>query len=106
MDFELTEEHRLLEQSVREWAGREVAPRIRELDRAHRFDRGLLPQMASLGLLGISVPEAQGGSGMDYLALGLAWVSTRSRFSAGVPTIRRPATWCRRRRVSASPPLP
>ena len=72
MDFELTEEHQLLEQSVREWAGREVAPRIRELDRAHRFDRGLLPQMASLGLLGISVPVEQGGAGMDYLALGLA----------------------------------
>jgi glutaryl-CoA dehydrogenase (non-decarboxylating) len=72
MDFEFTEEHRLLEQSVREWAGREVAPRIRELDRAHRFDRGLLPQMASLGLLGISVPVEQGGAGMDYLALGLA----------------------------------
>ena len=72
MDFELAEEHRLLEQSVREWAGREVAPRIRELDRAHRFDRGLLPQMASLGLLGISVPVEQGGAGMDYLALGLA----------------------------------
>ena len=72
MDFELTEEHRLLEQSVREWAGREVAPRIRELDRAHRFDRGLLPQMASLGLLGISVPVEHGGSGMDYVALGLA----------------------------------
>ena len=35
MDFELTDEHRLVEQSVREWAGREVAPRIRELDRAH-----------------------------------------------------------------------
>jgi len=72
MDFEFSEEHRLLEQSVREWAGREVAPRIRELDRAHRFDRGLLPQMASLGLLGISVPVEQGGAGMDYLALGLA----------------------------------
>jgi len=57
---------------VREWAGREVAPRIRELDRAHRFDRGLLPQMASLGLLGISVPVEQGGAGMDYVALGLA----------------------------------
>ena len=72
MDFELSEEHRLVEQSVREWAGREVAPRIRELDRAHRFDRGLLPQMASLGLLGISVPVEQGGAGMDYLALGVA----------------------------------
>ena len=35
MDFELSEEHRLVEQSVREWAGREVAPRIRELDRQY-----------------------------------------------------------------------
>src|SRR5215510_16544509 len=72
LDFELTEEQRLVEQSVREWAGREVAPRIRELDRAHQFDRGLLPQMASLGLLGISVPQKYGGAGMDYLALGIA----------------------------------
>src|SRR5918992_2497842 len=71
-DLELTEEHGLLEQSVREWAGREVAPRIRELDRAHTFDRGILPQMASLGLLGISVPQEYGGAGMDYVALGLA----------------------------------
>jgi glutaryl-CoA dehydrogenase (non-decarboxylating) len=72
LDFDLTDEQRLLEQSVREWAGREVAPRIRELDRAHRFDRGILPQMARLGLLGISVPAQYGGAGMDYLCLGLA----------------------------------
>src|SRR5439155_18807658 len=72
LDFDLTEEQRLLEQSVREWAGREVAPRIRELDRAHRFDRNILPQMASLGLLGISVPAEYGGAGMDYISLGLA----------------------------------
>jgi glutaryl-CoA dehydrogenase (non-decarboxylating) len=72
MNFDLSNEHRLLEQSVREWAGREVAPRIRELDRAHRFDRGLFPQMAELGLLGICVPEEYGGAGMDYLCLGLA----------------------------------
>ena len=72
LDFELTEEQRLLEQSVREWAGREVAPRIRELDRAHTFDRGVFPQMAALGLLGISVPQEYGGAGMDYICLGLA----------------------------------
>jgi glutaryl-CoA dehydrogenase (non-decarboxylating) len=71
-DLELTDEHRLLEQSVREWAGREVAPRIRELDRAHRFDPNILPQMAALGLLGISVPAEYGGAGMDYISLGLA----------------------------------
>jgi glutaryl-CoA dehydrogenase (non-decarboxylating) len=72
LNLELTEEQRLLEQSVREWAGREVAPRIKDLDRAHTFDPRILPQMADLGLLGISVPNDYGGAGMDYVALGLA----------------------------------
>jgi glutaryl-CoA dehydrogenase (non-decarboxylating) len=72
MNFDLSNEHRLLEQAVREWARREVAPRIRDLDREHRFDRGVLPRMAELGLLGICVPEEYGGAGMDYLCLGLA----------------------------------
>src|SRR6188508_3488396 len=72
IDLELTEEQRLLEQTVREWAGREVAPRIKELDRAHSFDPKILPQMASLGLLGISVPVQYGGAGMDYICFGLA----------------------------------
>jgi glutaryl-CoA dehydrogenase (non-decarboxylating) len=72
LSFELTDEQQMLERSVAEWGAREVAPRIRDLDRAHRFDRNLLPQMASLGLLGISVPEEYGGAGMDYICLGLA----------------------------------
>ena len=72
MNFDLSNEHELLEQSVREWAGREVAPRIRDLDRQHHFDRGILAQMAQLGLLGICVPQEYGGAGMDYLCLGLA----------------------------------
>jgi len=66
-----TEEQRLLEQSVREWAGREVAPRIRELDREHRFDPNILTQMADLGLLGMCVPREYGGAGMDFLSLGI-----------------------------------
>jgi glutaryl-CoA dehydrogenase (non-decarboxylating) len=66
------EEQQLLEQSVREWAARAVAPNIHELDRAHRFDSAILPQMAELGLLGICVPQTFGGAGMDYLALGIA----------------------------------
>src|SRR6187549_4066885 len=72
IDFELTEEQRLLEQTVREWAGREVAPRIKELDRAHSFDPKIFPLMARLGLLGISVPQEYGGAGMDYVCLGIA----------------------------------
>src|SRR6202022_123732 len=72
IDFDLTEEQRLLERAVREWAAREVAPRIHDLDREHRFDRSVFSGMASLGLLGISVPQQYGGAGMDYLSLGLA----------------------------------
>ncbi len=72
MNFDFSDEHHLLEQTVREWGAREVAPRIKDLDRAHEFDPKILPQMAELGLLGISVPAEYGGAGMDYLALGLA----------------------------------
>src|ERR1044071_7455616 len=71
MACDLTEEQLPLEQSVREWVAREVAPRIRELDRQHRFDPAILPQMADLGLLGCSVPQEYGGAGMDYISLGL-----------------------------------
>ena len=59
LDLELSDEQRMLERSVREWGAREVAPRIRELDRKHQFDPNILTQMASLGLLGICIsPEA------------------------------------------------
>src|ERR687885_185161 len=73
IDFTLTDEQHLLEQSVREWAAREVAPHIRENDRKHQFDRDrILGGMARLGLLGVSVPQEYGGAGMDYICLGLA----------------------------------
>src|SRR5262245_28317911 len=73
LNFELTEEQRLLEQSIREWGGREVSPHIRDLDREHRFDRPrIVGGMKQLGLLGISVPQQYGGAGMDYIALGIA----------------------------------
>src|SRR5438128_9993385 len=73
IDFTLTDEQRLLEQSVRDWAAGEVAPFVRENDRTHHFDRErILGGMAKLGLLGISVPQEYGGAGMDYISLGLA----------------------------------
>src|SRR5439155_26424486 len=73
ISFDLTDEQRLLEQTVREWAARDIAPHIAEADRQHRFDRDqVLGGMAKLGLLGISVPQEYGGAGMDYICLGLA----------------------------------
>ena len=70
--FDLTDEHQLLERSTREWAAREVAPFIRDLGREHRFDRGISPKMAALGLLGVCVPAKHGGASMDYVSFGLA----------------------------------
>ncbi len=50
---------------------RELAPRIRELDRSHRFNPEILRHMAEMGLLGGSVPAEYGCAGMDYVSLGL-----------------------------------
>jgi len=73
IDLSLTDEQKLLEQTVREWGAREIAPRIHDLDNEHRFDKALvIGGMKKLGLLGISVPEQYGGAGMDYVCLGLA----------------------------------
>ena len=71
IDFDLSEEHLAVEQAVRDWAAGEVAPKIHDLDREHRFERGFLKGMADLHLLGICIPEQYGGAGMDYISLGL-----------------------------------
>jgi glutaryl-CoA dehydrogenase (non-decarboxylating) len=71
LDFELSEEQKAVEKTVRDWAAREVAPRIHDLDREHRFERKFLSGMAELQLLGICIPEEWGGAGMDYVSLGL-----------------------------------
>ena len=71
--FDLADEHRLLEQTVREWAARDVAPYIREHDRQHHFDRArIVPGLKALGVLGVCVPQEYGGAGMDYVSLGIA----------------------------------
>src|SRR5262249_1938649 len=73
IDFSLTDEQRLLEQSVREWAAREVAPFIRENDRKHHFDRDrILGGMAKLRLLGISRPHHYAAPPPDSICRGLA----------------------------------
>jgi glutaryl-CoA dehydrogenase (non-decarboxylating) len=71
ISFELSEEHKAVEKMVADWAGREVAPKIHDLDREHRFERSFLKGMAELQLLGICIPEEMGGAGLDYLSLGL-----------------------------------
>src|ERR687886_795631 len=71
IDFELTEDHRALQQTVRDFALGEVAPRIKELDEKQQFDRSILDKMAELNILGVCIPEEYGGAGFDYISLGL-----------------------------------
>ena len=71
MDFQLSEEHRMVQNMVRDFAQKEVIPVIREWDRKQEMAPFILPRMAELGILGINVPVRYGGQGFDYIALGL-----------------------------------
>jgi glutaryl-CoA dehydrogenase (non-decarboxylating) len=72
MDFALTDEHRMVQQMVRDFAEKEVAPSIKDFDRAQEMAPFILPRMGKLGILGICLPVRYGGQGMDYISLGLA----------------------------------
>ena len=68
MNLGLTEEHKLLQKSVREFAESEVRPVAKELDETGRYPRELFRKAAELGLTGVSFPEAEGGAGFDHIA--------------------------------------
>jgi butyryl-CoA dehydrogenase len=71
IDFELTEEQRLVRETAREFTDREIVPRARESDRNERFDTELVQMIAEMGYLGAIVPEEYGGRGIDYRTYGL-----------------------------------
>lgn len=71
IELELTEEHKALQQTVREFVAGEVAPFIKEWDEKAHTERSIFPKMAELGLLGVCIPEQYGGAGFDYISLGL-----------------------------------
>jgi glutaryl-CoA dehydrogenase (non-decarboxylating) len=72
IDFSLTEDQQAILKTVREFTQKEIAPHIKEWDEKQHFERSVLDKMASLGLLGICIPEEYGGAGFDYISLGLA----------------------------------
>jgi len=72
MDFELSEQHTLLRNSLRQFFRERVAPRAREWDEAEHFPSELVPELATLGLLGMKIPEAYGGAGLDMSAYAIA----------------------------------
>src|SRR5262245_6373767 len=85
MDLVLSEEHLLIQKTAREFAKNEVAPEAARNDREHRFPADLVRRMAELGFLGMAVPEAWGGAGLDTVAYVLAMEEiSRACASTGV----------------------
>ena len=72
MHLDLSPEHDLIRETVREFALERIAPVAEELDREHRFPYELVAELADLGLMGIPIPETYGGGGGDTLSYAIA----------------------------------
>jgi alkylation response protein AidB-like acyl-CoA dehydrogenase len=72
VNLDLGEERELLRRTVRELSETEIAPIAEELDREHRFPYEIVARLAELGIMGIPVPEAYGGAGLDTLSYAVA----------------------------------
>ena len=83
MNFDLGPEIDALREMVHRWAQDRVKPQAAAVDRTNAFPPDLWPELGSLGLLGITVPEEFGGSGLGYLAHTVA-VEEIARASASV----------------------
>jgi butyryl-CoA dehydrogenase len=68
LHLDLTEEQKLLQKSVREFAESEVKPLAKELDETGRFPRDLFRKAADLGLTGVAFPDSEGGAGFDHIS--------------------------------------
>jgi alkylation response protein AidB-like acyl-CoA dehydrogenase len=71
MDFELSDEQRLIRETARDFTDREIVPRARDNDRKEHFDTELVAKIAAQGYLGAIVPNEYGGAGLDYTTYGL-----------------------------------
>lgn len=72
MDFDLSEEQRMIRQAVREFAEKEIAPKARHVDETGEFPTDTFRKMGELGLMGIAFPEEYGGAGADNLSAAIA----------------------------------
>jgi alkylation response protein AidB-like acyl-CoA dehydrogenase len=71
MNLDLTDEQRLIQETARDFADREIIPRARENDRNEHFDLELVKKIADMGYLGAPVSEEYGGRSLDYISYGL-----------------------------------
>lgn len=85
MNFTLTDDQKLLQQTAHEFAEREIAPKAAELDKNGRWPTEIVKQMGELGFMGMMVPPEWGGGGLDTISYVLAMEEiSRACASCGV----------------------
>lgn len=97
MDFDLTEEQRMIQETIRRFAREEIAPVASENDKKARFPRELFQKLADLGFMGTPIPEEYGGAGFDYIShaivaeeIGRVDSSLRGTYSVQVSLVELP----------------
>lgn len=86
MDFELTEEQKLLRKTIRDFAGDKVALDARERDEKSIFPSDIIRELAGLGIMGAIIPPEYGGSGLDYISYAIT-IEELARADASVAII-------------------
>src|SRR3954454_8156052 len=86
MDFSLTDEQQLVQETARAFTAREITPVATQNAREHHFDTGLVAKLAAQGYLGAIVPREYGGAGLDYVTYGLV-VEEVGRGDAAMRTV-------------------
>jgi alkylation response protein AidB-like acyl-CoA dehydrogenase len=85
MNFELTDEQKMIQEMAHKFAEREIKPVAAELDRTHAHPKEICKKMGELGLMGITIPEQYDGAGMDYVSYALALIEiSKACASCGV----------------------
>jgi butyryl-CoA dehydrogenase len=97
MDFDLTEEQRMIQDTIRKFAKEEIAPAASENDKKAQFPRDIFHKLAELGFMGTPIPEEYGGAGFDYIShaivaeeIGRVDSSLRGTYSVQVSLVELP----------------
>lgn len=97
MDFDLTEEQRMIQQTIRKFADEEIAPVASQNDKKAEFPREIFAKLADLGFMGTPIPEEYGGEGFDFIShalvaeeLGRVDSSLRGTYSVQVSLVELP----------------
>ncbi|MFB0564181.1 MAG: acyl-CoA dehydrogenase family protein [Candidatus Aminicenantaceae bacterium] len=97
MDFDLTEEQKMIKETISKFAKEEIAPVARENDKKAQFPRDIFEKLAGLGFMGTPIPEEYGGAGFDYIShaivaeeIGRVDSSLRGAYSVQVSLVELP----------------